>query len=165
VAGSGGGDKIDATHAGSREGPELIISVETSFDAAEIFELYDSVGWEVWTGDIAKVCRSLANSHLVLTARDDSGRLLGLARTVSDGEIVCYVQELLVNAEFHGRGIGRRLLEDLMDRYAHCRYFLLTTDHESTPEGQANHAFYRRLGLIEHHEQGLSAFGVRVDGR
>lgn len=139
-----------------------IIAYETSFDEAEIFDLYDSVGWNVWTRDVAKVCRGLANSHAVLTARDDGGRLIGLARTVSDDELVCYVQELLVDKGFHGQGIGRRLLERLKERYAHCRYFVLTTDHESTPEGIANHAFYRRLGLIEHHEQGLSAFALPV---
>jgi ribosomal protein S18 acetylase RimI-like enzyme len=116
----------------------------------------------VWTRDIARVCRGLAGSHLVVTARDEAGRLLGLGRTVSDDEVVCYVQELLVDKRFHGQGIGRRLLEHLMERYAHCRYFMLTTDHESTPDGVANHAFYRRLGMIEHHEQGLSAFGLRV---
>ncbi|MFF0321304.1 GNAT family N-acetyltransferase [Nonomuraea angiospora] len=138
------------------------IAQETSFDEAEIFQLYDSVGWQPWTRDIAKVCRSLVNSHLVLVARDEGGRLLGLARTVSDDEMVCYVQELLVDKRFHGQGIGRQLLERLKERYAHCRYFMLTTDHESTPEGVANHAFYRRMGLIEHHEQGLSAFGLRV---
>ncbi|MEV0385254.1 GNAT family N-acetyltransferase [Nonomuraea sp. NPDC050643] len=141
----------------------MIIAQETSFDEAEIFALYDSVGWSVWTRDISRVCRSLSNSHLVITARDESGRLLGLARTVSDDEMICYVQELLVDKGFHGQGIGRRLLGHLMERYAHCRYFMLTTDHESTPEGPANHAFYRRLGMIEHHEQGLSAFGLRVD--
>ncbi|WP_345569742.1 GNAT family N-acetyltransferase [Nonomuraea rosea] len=142
----------------------MIIGQETSFDESEVFELYDSVGWGPWTRDIARVCRALVNSHLVLAARDESGRLLGLARTVSDGEMVCYVQELLVDKGVQGQGIGRRLLEDLMERYAHCRYFLLTTDHESTREGAANHAFYRRLGLIEHHEQELSAFGRRVEG-
>ncbi|GAA2215739.1 GNAT family N-acetyltransferase [Nonomuraea monospora] len=141
-----------------------IIARETSFDEAEIFKLYDSVGWNVWTRDIAKVCRGLANSHLVLTARGDDGRLQGLARTVSDDEVVCYVQELLVDQQFQGQGIGRLLLERLMERYAHCRYFVLTTDHESTPDGPANHAFYRRMGLVEHHEQGLSAFGRRVTG-
>jgi GNAT superfamily N-acetyltransferase len=141
----------------------VLISEETAFDEDEIFQLYDSVGWGSWTRDIAKVCRALVNSHLVITARDESGGLLGLARTVSDDEVVCYVQELLVNGTAQGQGIGRRLLEHLEQRYSHCRYFVLTTDHESTPDGVRNHAFYRRMGLIEHHEQGLSAFGRRVE--
>ncbi|MFC7647452.1 GNAT family N-acetyltransferase [Streptosporangium lutulentum] len=113
----------------------MLIAQETSFDENEIFQLYDSVGWKPWTRDIAKVLRSLEKSHLVLTARDETGKLLGLARTVSDDEMICYVQELLVNREFHGQGIGRRLLEFLKDRYVHCRYFVLTTDHESAQEG------------------------------
>ncbi|WP_433431552.1 GNAT family N-acetyltransferase [Nonomuraea sp. CA-141351] len=140
----------------------MVISQETSFDEDELYQLYDSVGWTPFTQDIAKVRRGLANSHLVITARDEAGRLLGLARTVSDDEIICYVQEVLVDKGHHGQGIGRRLMEHLIGRYAHCRYFVLSTDHESTPEGAANHAFYRRLGLVEHHEQGLSAFGLRV---
>ncbi|MEV0237354.1 GNAT family N-acetyltransferase [Nonomuraea sp. NPDC050786] len=140
----------------------MIISQETTFDEAELYRLYDSVGWQPWTQDIGKVRRGLTNSHLVITARDEAGQLLGLARTVSDDEIICYVQEVLVDERHHGQGIGRRLMEHLVERYAHCRYFVLTTDHESTPEGVANHAFYRRMGLIEHHEQGLSAFGLRV---
>ncbi|MEU6740123.1 hypothetical protein [Streptosporangium sandarakinum] len=60
---------------------------------------------------VARVGRSPANSHLVITARDESGRPLGLARTVSDDEIVCYVQEPPANARHHGKGVGRRLLE------------------------------------------------------
>ncbi|PSK99917.1 putative GNAT superfamily acetyltransferase [Murinocardiopsis flavida] len=142
----------------------MIIAQETSFDEAELSALYGSVGWEVWTRDTTRVRRALANSHTVLTARDDNGRLLGLGRTVSDDEFVCYVQELLVTADAQGQGIGRRLLDRLKDRYAHCRYFILSTDHPSTPDGAANHAFYRRLGLIEHHEQGLSAFGRPIPG-
>ncbi|MCK2212317.1 GNAT family N-acetyltransferase [Actinomadura sp. ATCC 31491] len=141
----------------------VIIAEETSFDDGELFDLYDSVGWDVWTADLPRLRRALEKSHLVVTARDDTGRLLGLARTVSDDEIVCYVQELLVEQGHHGKGIGRRLLEHLMRRYAHCRYFMLTTDHESTPEGPGSHAFYRRLGMVEHHEQKLSAFGLPVE--
>lgn len=138
----------------------MIISEEVEFDPQEIFELYDSVDWEGYTSDVDKLCRGLANSHLVITARDESGALLGLARTISDDESVCYVQDLLVNPTFHRQGIGRKLLEHLKQRYAHCRFFLLSTDHESTPEGRRNHAFYRSLGFLSYEEKHMSAFGL-----
>ncbi|WP_330295006.1 GNAT family N-acetyltransferase [Streptomyces sp. NBC_00503] len=138
----------------------MLIAQETVFDPQEMFELYDSVEWVGYTRDVDKLCRGLANSHLVVTARDESGTLLGLARTVSDDESICYVQDLLVNPRFHRRGIGRALLEHLKARYAHCRFFLLSTDHESTPQGQKNAAFYRSLGFLSYEEKRMAAFGL-----
>ncbi|WP_371523069.1 GNAT family N-acetyltransferase [Kitasatospora sp. NBC_01300] len=138
----------------------MVIAEETEFDPEEMFGLYVSVGWEGYTCDVDKLCRGLANSHLVVTARDESGVLLGLARTVSDDESICYVQDLLVNPRFHRQGIGRALLEHLMERYAHCRLFLLSTDHESTPEGKRNHAFYRQMGFLSYEEKQMAGFGL-----
>lgn len=138
----------------------VVLTEEAAFDPKEISKLYDSVGWNGYTRDVDKLCRGLANSHLVITARDGSGALLGLARTVSDDESICYVQDLLVNPKFHRQGIGRALLERLMERYAHCRFFLLSTDHESTPEGKRSHAFYRQLGFLSYEEKRMAGFGL-----
>ncbi|MFE7530629.1 GNAT family N-acetyltransferase [Kitasatospora sp. NPDC057542] len=138
----------------------MIIAREVEFDRDEVFELYDAVEWEGYTSDVDKLMRGLANSHLVVTARDESGELLGLARTISDDEAVCYVQDVLVHPRHHRKGVGRALMEHLMDRYAHCRFFLLSTDHESTPEGVRNHAFYRSLGFLSYEEKEMSAFGL-----
>ncbi|MCX4545932.1 GNAT family N-acetyltransferase [Streptomyces sp. NBC_01565] len=149
-----------AAAAARRSGSPLRIAVERAFDPEEMFELYDSVEWEGYTVDVDKLCRGLANSHLVITARDASGALLGLARTISDDESVCYVQDLLVNPRHHRRGIGRALLEHLKERYAHCRFFLLSTDHEATPEGKKNAAFYRSLGFLSYEEKQMAAFGL-----
>lgn len=138
----------------------MVIAEEQDFDAEEMYALYDSVGWEGYTADVGKLCRGLRNSHLVLTARDDAGTLLGLARTVSDDEHIVYVQDLLVRPEAQRRGIGRALLERLKERYAHCRFFLLSTDHESTEEGKRNHAFYRSMGFLGLAEKQMSGFGL-----
>ncbi|MFV5998447.1 GNAT family N-acetyltransferase [Streptomyces sp. NPDC056231] len=126
----------------------MFITEEDAFDPQEMLSLYDSVGWEGYTADVDKLCRGLRNSHLVITARDGSGTLLGLARTVSDDEHICYVQDVVVNPAHHRQGVGRALVEDLMRRYSHCRFFVLSTDHESSPEGKRNHAFYRSLGFL-----------------
>lgn len=136
------------------------ITEADAFDPDEMLALYDSAGWDGYTRDVGKLCRGLANSHLVLTARDDSGALLGLARTVSDDESICYVQDIVVRPESQRRGIGRALVERLKERYAHCRFFLLATDHESTPEGPRNHAFYRSLGFHSYEEKLLTGSGL-----
>ncbi|MFR9674357.1 GNAT family N-acetyltransferase [Streptomyces sp. TR06-5] len=136
------------------------ITEADTFDPEEMQALYESVGWGGYAGDVGRLCRSLKNSHLVLTARDGSGALLGLARTLSDDETVCWVQDLLVHPGHQRRGIGRALVQQLTERYAHCRFFLLATDHESTPEGPRNHAFYRRLGFLSFEEKLMSGFGL-----
>ncbi|WP_442809488.1 GNAT family N-acetyltransferase [Streptomyces sp. SR27] len=81
-----------------------------------MLSLYDSVGWEGYTRDVDRLCRGLANSHLVITARDGSGTLLGLARTISDDEHICYVQDVVVNPAYHRQGVGRSLVDHLMRR-------------------------------------------------
>ncbi|MEU9073969.1 hypothetical protein [Kitasatospora sp. NPDC048538] len=58
---------------------------ETVFDAGEMPGLDTSVGWEGCTGDVDRPpCRGLCDSHLVITARDGLGTLLGLARNRPD---------------------------------------------------------------------------------
>ncbi|MEU0029594.1 GNAT family N-acetyltransferase [Streptomyces sp. NPDC006335] len=74
-----------------------------------MLNLYGSVGLEGYTSDVDKLCRGLVNSHLVITARDGSGTLLGLARTISDDEHICYVQDVVVNPANHRQGVGRAL--------------------------------------------------------
>lgn len=127
----------------------------------EVLALYTAVGWTAYTRNPERLGRSLAGSHLVLTARDDDGTLLGLARTVSDGESVCYLQDILVHPGAQRRGVGRALLQEVQERYRHCMFLALSTDAEGTADAAASHPFYRSLGFRPHSHLGLAAFGYR----
>ena len=70
------------------------------------------------------------------------GRLVGLVRVVSDGCSVALVQDLLVAPAFQRCGIGRRLLDAAMTRFADLRQVVLITDDEP-----ATRDFYRACGL------------------
>lgn len=131
----------------------VVVAAEHTLDRDEIVDLYDSVGWNAYTADADQLMRALAGSHLVLTARDGAGALVGLARTISDGESVCYVQDILVRPAAQRHGVGRALMDELRSVYGHCRMFLLTTD----ADGDAG-AFYRASGLVPHAERGLVAY-------
>jgi GNAT superfamily N-acetyltransferase len=128
----------------------------------EVLDLYGSVGWSVYTGDPERLMRALAGSSLVTAARDDDGRLVGLARTVGDGATISYVQDLLVRPERQRAGIGRALLEHVRARSAAGMLLVLTTDAGGTEDGARSHPFYRSLGFAPHAEQGLAAFSLRV---
>jgi GNAT superfamily N-acetyltransferase len=126
---------------------------------AELLVLYDAVGWTAYTEDAAGLEAAIRGSSYVVTARADGG-LVGLARAVSDDASICYLQDVLVTPPWHRRGVGSRLVEQVLGRYAHVRQKVLLTDDEP---GQR--AFYTALGYTETRDVGdgrLRAF-VRID--
>jgi GNAT superfamily N-acetyltransferase len=119
----------------------------------ELIDLYDAVGWTAYTQDPERLIAAIDGSHAVFTARADDGRLIGLARTVSDGATICYLQDILVHPDAHRTGVGRALLTAVLDRYAQLRQFVLLTDDDSTQR-----AFYTSLGLARSDGLGLYAY-------
>jgi ribosomal protein S18 acetylase RimI-like enzyme len=120
----------------------------------ESLALYESVGWTAYTRDVETLEHALRGSHLVLTARDDQGELVGLARTVSDGTVICYLQDLLVQRSRQGQGIGRALMERVLAEYPTCRQVVLMTDADGPAE------FYRSLGFQAMAEYDLVGYAL-----
>ncbi len=109
--------------------------------------LYDAVGWGAYTKDPDRLVGSLRGSATVLTARDGAGRLVGLARTISDGCTVAYLQDILVHPDVQRSGVGGALLDRIVADAAGIRQLVLLTDAE---DGQR--AFYESRGFVEVHE-------------
>ncbi|MET4061002.1 GNAT superfamily N-acetyltransferase [Arthrobacter sp. UYP6] len=105
-----------------------------------VVRLYDSVGWSAYTEDPGNLAAALAGSTLLAVARDGAD-LVGLARVISDGHSICYLQDVLVDPRFQRTGLGRSLVEYVLAPYAHVRQKVLLTD---TEPGQK--AFYQSLG-------------------
>jgi GNAT superfamily N-acetyltransferase len=129
-----------------------------SLTESEVVDLYASVGWAAYTADPATLLRGLAGSHRIVTARE-GGHLVGLARSISDGETIAYVQDILVRPDAHRRGIGRQLMTALLDAYRSVRQNVLLTDAEDRQR-----AFYEAMGFDEAHDMSpqLRAF-VRLN--
>ena len=124
--------------------PDFTISAVEGVSKTEALALYASVGWTSYTRDPQVLMRALRASSFVVAARDGSGRMVGLARAISDDATICYVQDILVEPAFQGSGIGRQLLEAVHIRFGHVRQTVLLTDDEP---GQR--AFYEALGFTE----------------
>ena len=116
-------------------------------DPAELVELYRSVGWTAYTEDPGKLVDAVNGSHTVLAARAESGELIGLARTISDGHTIAYLQDILVAPAHHRRGVGGALLDEMLSRTQHIRQLVLLTDAED-----AQRAFYESRGFAETHD-------------
>ena len=118
----------------------------------EILPLYTSVDWTAYTDAPDVLQRGFERSLLTLAAYEGK-TLVGIARTVGDGETVVLVQDLLVFPRYQRRGIGTALMRAMMERFANVRQFqLLTDDTEKTL------AFYRSLGLHDFSSLGCRGF-------
>lgn len=127
---------------------EIVISADDRPARDELVELYDAVGWTAYTTDPDLLVAALAGSTRVVTARygDD---LLGLARVVSDGATIAYLQDVLVRPELQREGVGRQLVQAALEPFAHVRQKVLLTDDEPRQR-----AFYESLGWTELREHG-----------
>jgi len=118
-----------------------------ALDAAAVVSLYDAVGWSAYTRDAPGLLRALKGSYRVAAAFGGDGRLMGLARILSDGETITYLQDVLVHPDFQRTGTGRRLVATLFESVPMARQRVLITDDE-----QRQRAFYESLGLTEAHD-------------
>ena len=107
---------------------------------AAVVRLYNAVGWSAYTDAPLTLAEGLAGSAKVAVAWKGQD-LVGLARVVSDGHTVCYLQDVLVDPRHQRTGLGRRPVELVLEPFAHVRQKVLLTD---TEPGQK--AFYESLG-------------------
>ena len=106
-----------------------------------LLELYASVGWTAYTREPETLERAFTGATYVVGAWEDE-TLVGVCRVLSDNASILYVQDILVDPDHQRRGIGRALLERVLERYSHCRQKVLMTDDR--PEQKA---FYEALGF------------------
>ncbi|MFT4703894.1 MAG: GNAT superfamily N-acetyltransferase [Bradymonadia bacterium] len=104
--------------------------------------LYESVGWSSYTAEPDALHSALAHSTWLRCLYEDDV-LVALARVVSDDATMAYLQDVLVHPEHQRRGHGQALVEAAMERFAHCRQFILMTDDDAKQT-----AFYESLGLL-----------------
>lgn len=93
--------------------------------ADEYLALRVSVGWPAMTPPTAE--SALADSLAIVTARDDEGRLIGLARAVGDG-FYAIIVDVIVAPDEQDNGVAAQLLESLLadpaiDRAGHVALF------------------------------------------
>ncbi len=119
------------------------IQVEREVSDDDLIGLYDSVGWVAYTRAPDTLAKAVANSSIVVTARDEQGQLIGLARGLSDDVAIFYLQDILVRPERQRTGVGRQLLSVCLERYSHVRQKVLLTDDDEAPQ-----RFYESLGYV-----------------
>lgn len=88
-----------------------IYAREDDLGADEYIDVVAKSGLNRPIGDRARIEQMLKHANLILTARQD-GRLVGIARSLTDFCFCCYLSDLAVDKACQGQGIGRRLIEE-----------------------------------------------------
>jgi predicted GNAT family acetyltransferase len=153
----GGRGPLTTVHDVHTSSASVVAAVD--FDLDEVLELYRAVQWTAYTDNPLVLQAALAGSSRTVVARVD-GHLVGLARVISDGATIAYLQDVLVHPDHRRAGIGGALVDTALAPYATVRQKVLLTD-----DGAAQRAFYEALGyreVSEHPKGSLRAF-VRFD--
>lgn len=87
----------------------IVYQQESRFNLDEMLALYRASGINRPTADSSRMATMLASSNLLITARLN-GKLLGLARCLTDKAYVVYICDLLVDKVHQQKGIGKALL-------------------------------------------------------
>lgn len=109
----------------------------------EYIELRLSVGWQPITERQAK--QGLEHTTFLAAVRDN-GRIIAMGRMLFDFGYTAYLGDVIVRPEYQGRGIGKKIVETLiqrtMDSVAEGERVMFILGAAKNKEG-----FYEKLGF------------------
>jgi N-acetylglutamate synthase-like GNAT family acetyltransferase len=108
-------------------------------ETGEVVGLLRSVGWDLRASEPASLATAIAGSTEFATAWDGN-RLVGTARSITDGGQNALIATVVVHPAYHGLGVGERMLHLLTDGHDLIRFSLA-----SAPGLEE---WYRKLGFL-----------------
>lgn len=117
---------------------EILISINDQIQKDEILKLYVANDWSS-AQKPELLIPALMNSHSLVTARYHD-QLVGLGNAISDGYLVVYFPHMLVHPDFHRLGIGRLMMQKMLERYQDFHQKILVADGSAI-------SFYEALGF------------------
>ncbi|EMR75350.1 acetyltransferase [Thermoplasmatales archaeon SCGC AB-540-F20] len=92
------------------------IKLVDSWAEKEIVALYKSAGWWKDSYDPSGIKKLIEGSFVFAVVVDSaSGKAIGMGRILSDGVSDAYLQDLVILPQYRRKGIGRTLVEVLLD--------------------------------------------------
>lgn len=122
---------------------EVIFTVEKHLDPDEFIEVLknSTLAERRPINDESRITAMCNNANLIVTARLE-GKLIGVARSVTDFVYCTYLSDLAVDKHYQKQGIGKKLIEETKKVTPHAKLILL-----SAP---AAIDYYPKIGMKKH---------------
>lgn len=117
----------------------LRFSNQKNFDQVQLKELFTSVGWESAKEPQTLVLAFLFSSNVISCWHGD--KLVGIIRSMDDGYWSANIDCLVVHKDYQGKGIGRKLLEVLLEQIKDIKYINVA------PDSRKQIKFYKKAGF------------------
>ena len=121
----------------------IIYQIEYTLDPSEFTDVLNrsTLGERRPVDDFKRITEMCKNANLIVTARLD-GKLIGVARSVTDFVYCTYLSDLAVDEEYQKKGVGKKLIEETKKRAPLAKLILL-----SAP---AAVDYYPKIGMKKH---------------
>lgn len=86
----------------------------------------------------------------------DGDELVGFVRCVGDAEHVVLVQDLIVKKAYRRKGLAKKLMKEVFEKYKDVRWIQVNTDGED----EVANAFYKAIGMKEISEAGVVSYFI-----
>lgn len=122
---------------------EIVYTVEKDLDPNEFIDVLkrSTLGERRPVKDLNRIKQMCDNTNLIITARMD-GKLIGIARSVTDFAYCTYLSDLAVDENYQKKGIGKKLIEETKKQTPLATLILL-----SAP---AAVDYYPKIGMSKH---------------
>ena len=90
-----------------------MIQYVSNITAKEYMNLRKKVGWVEFPLEEAQEC--ITNAYMILCVRDDE-KAIGVVRLLWDKGYIAFLSDVIVDPEYQGQGIGRKLVEACIQR-------------------------------------------------
>lgn len=85
-------------------------------DVNQILSLYRLAGW--WgmedNADDERLIKGIVNNSFCFVTAVHDGQIIGIGRCISDGVSDAYIQDVTVNPQYRGKGIGKAIIRTLL---------------------------------------------------
>jgi predicted N-acetyltransferase YhbS len=117
---------------------------ETGLDPDEFIQLLNdsTLGERRPVNHRERIIRMCNNANLIITARHNNGKLVGIARSLTDFAFCTYLSDLAVSEAYQKKGIGKELVKRVREAVPEATLILL-----AAPKAVD---YYPKIGMIRH---------------